>query len=339
MRKLIASFPRRITVVSTLTLASWLACGIAVAQQNESAAEDAPEAAPVAPADWRHYNANPEFQPSELPNGSVINLASLARVASISRFDGELRAIKVTDDTWMLGGDVYGAVVLETDDGLVIVSPGSSAESGRDFRRVIREQISEKAIVAIIYDHIHGARGTKTLLDGDVAPIIAHPDHNNIAAVSGGAANPYIPELGPHVDSRAELQLGNHLPATGTDAQPGATLNFTKQSAWMPATQTVEHGEKITVAGIKMQFFHAITDSEDSLTIWIPEKQMVIDNVVWPVTNTYTLRGDPFRDPRNWIAALSQIRDLQPEIILSVGAGGAPLIGRQACQDAVSALI
>jgi alkyl sulfatase BDS1-like metallo-beta-lactamase superfamily hydrolase len=66
---------------------------------------------------------------------------------------------------------------------------------------------------------------------------------------------------------------------------------------------------------------------------------MVIDNAVWPFTNTYTLRGDRFRDPRNWIAALRQIRDLQPEIILTVGAGGAPIIGRQACQDAVSALM
>ena len=339
MRKRIVFFARKVTIVSTLAFAFCLASGIAVAQQNESAVEDMSVATPVAPADWRHYNTNPEFQPSELPNGSVINLDSVARTASIARFEGELRAIKVTDDTWMLGGDVYGSTVLETDEGLVIVSPGSSGESGRKFRRVIREQISEKPVVAIIYDHIHGARGTKTLLDGDVAAIIAHPDHNDIAAVSEGAANPYIPELGPHLDVRNELHGGVHLPATGPDAQAGAALDFTKQSVWMPATQTVEHGETITVAGIEMQFFHAITDSEDSLTIWIPEKQMVIDNAVWPVTNTYTLRGDRFRDPRNWIAALRQIRDLQPDIILSVGAGAAPLIGRQACQDAVSALM
>jgi alkyl sulfatase BDS1-like metallo-beta-lactamase superfamily hydrolase len=339
MRKRIVFFARKVTIVSTLAFAFCLASGIAVAQQNESAAGDAPAAAPVAPADWRHYNANPQFQPGELPNGSVANLDSLTRTASISRIDGELRAIKVTDDTWMLGGDVYGSTVLETDEGLVIVSPGSSAESGREFRRVIREQISEKPVVAIIYDHIHGARGTETLLDGDVAPIIAHPDHNDIAAASGGASNPYISELGPHVDARAELHMGVHLPASGPDAQPGGTLDFTKEVAWMPATQTVEHGETISVAGIEMQFFHAITDSEDTLTIWIPEKQMVIDNVVWPFTNTYTLRGDRFRDPRNWIAALRQIRDLQPEIVLSVGAGGAPLIGRQACQNAVSALM
>ena len=332
-------YPRRGTVVSVLTLVFCLASGITAAQQNQPAAGDVPTAVPPAPADWRYYNANPDFRPSELPNGSEVNLDSLARALSISRFDGELRAIQVTDDTWMLGGDVYGATVLETDDGLVIVSPGSSAESGREFRRLIREQISEKPVIAIIYDHIHGARGTKTLLDGDVAPIIAHPDHNDIAAVSGGAANPYIQELGPHLDVRNELQMGIHLPATGPDAQPSATIDFTKQSAWMPATQTVEHGETITVAGIEMQFFHAITDSEESLTIWIPEKQMVIDNVVWPFTNTYTLRGDRFRDPRNWIAALRQIRDLQPEIILSVGAGGAPLIGRQVCQDAVSSLM
>jgi len=332
-------FPHRTTIGFVAALMLSLASGIAVAQQNYSAAEDAPPAAPIAPADWRHYNANPEFQPSELPNGSVANLDSLARATTVTRFLGELRAIKVTDDTWMIGGDVYGSTVLETDEGLVIVSTGSSGESGRGFRRVIREQISEKPVVAIIYDHIHTARGTEMLLDGDVAPIIAHPDHNDIAATSGGASNPHMPELGPHVDARAELHLGVHLPASGPDALPGGTLDFTKESAWMPATQTVEHGETISVAGIEMQFFHAITDSEEALTIWIPEKRMVIDNAVWPFTNTYTLRGDRFRDPRNWIAALRQIRDLQPEIILNVGSGGAPIIGRQACEDAVSALM
>ncbi len=114
--------PRSIIIFSTLAFAFCLAPGIAVAQQNESAAGDAPPTAPVTPADWRHYNANPEFQPSKLPSGSVVNVGSLARTASIARFEGEIRAIRVSDDTWMLGGDIYGSTVLETDEGLVIVS-------------------------------------------------------------------------------------------------------------------------------------------------------------------------------------------------------------------------
>jgi hypothetical protein len=97
-------FPHRTTIGFVAALMLSLASGIAVAQQNNSAAEDAPPAAPIAPADWRHYNANPEFQPSELPNGSVANLDSLSRATTVTRFLGELRAIKVTDDTWMIGG-------------------------------------------------------------------------------------------------------------------------------------------------------------------------------------------------------------------------------------------
>lgn len=294
---------------------------------------------PITPADWQHYNANKDFKPTELPNGSVINMTSIARFAPISRMDGEIRAIPVTDNTWVLGGHVYGSAVIETSEGLIIISTGDSANTGAKLRQVIREQISDKPVITVIYDHIHGARGAAALLDGDKAPVIAHPDHNQIAEASGGLANPNITELGPHLDARGEMQFGAHLPATGPDAYPLPLIDAHQQSAWLPATQTVDDGEELTIAGIKMQFFHAITDTEDSLTIWIPEWDMVIDNVVWPVTNTYTLRGDRFRDPMNWIAALRQIRDLQPEVIISVGSGAMPLIGKEPGQKAVSALM
>jgi hypothetical protein len=68
------AFPRRTTIVSALTLIFYLASVIAVAQQNESAAGDMPVAAPVAPADWRHYNANAEFQ--DLLRDTVITFLS-----------------------------------------------------------------------------------------------------------------------------------------------------------------------------------------------------------------------------------------------------------------------
>lgn len=310
---------------------------------QHSGVEDEPDnvaaGGPITPADWKHYNANKDFQPAELPNGSVINMTSIARFAPISRMDGEIRAIPVTDNTWIMGGHVYGSVVIETDEGLVIISTGDSADTGSKLRQVIREQISKKPVITVIYDHIHGARGAAALLDGDDAPVIAHPDHNQIAEASGGLANPNIAELGPHLDARGEMQFGAYLPATGPDAYPLGLVDAHKQSAWIPATQTVDDGETLTIAGIQMQFFHAKTDTEDSLTIWIPEWEVVIDNVVWPVTNTYTLRGDRFRDPRNWIAALRKIRDLQPEIILSVGSGAMPLMSKEAGQKAVSALM
>ena len=320
---------------------AFLMAGSSLAQHTgpEDEPEGVPEAGPIKPADWQHYNASKDFQPTELPNGSVINTTSIARFAPIARMDGDIRAIPVTDNTWILGGNVYGSAVIETDEGLIIVSTGDSAETGRLLRKAIREQISEKPVITVIYDHIHGARGTQALLDGDDAPVIAHPDHNRIAEASGGLANPSIAELGPHLDVRGEMQFAAHLPANGPDAPPFPLIDAHKQSAWIPATQTVDDGETLTIAGIQMQFFHAITDTEDSLTIWIPEQKMVIDNVVWPVTNTYTLRGDRYRDPMNWIAALRQIRDLQPEIILSVGSGAMPLIGKQAGLDAVSALM
>ena len=315
----------------SLPLASFSQHGI------EAELEDVPAAGPTEPANWQHYNANKDFQPTELPNGSVANLTAIAHLASIARMEGDIRAIPVMEKVWILGGHAYGSVIIERDEGLIVVSTGDSAENGREFRRVIREQISEKPIVAVIYDHIHTARGASALLDGEEALIIAHPDHNQIAEVSDGLANPNIPELGPHLDARGRIQFGVLLPESGPDASAiPVVVEVQKEKAWLPATQTVEHGETLTISGLEMQFFHAITDTEDSLTIWIPEWRVVIDNVVWPAMNTYTLRGDRYRDPKNWIAALRQIRDLQPEIILCVGGGTAPVVGKEKAFDAVS---
>ncbi len=145
----------------------------------------------------------------------------------------------------------------------------------------------------------------------------------------------------PALDGRARVHFASDLPATGPDAKlGGSSLDLGKQSAWMPATHTLADGESITVDGLDIQAFHAVTDTEDSLTFWLPKQKIVIDNVLWPtVPNLYTLRGDRYRDPTLWISALKKIRDLEPEVELNVGAGAKALYGKAAIRDASNALI
>jgi alkyl sulfatase BDS1-like metallo-beta-lactamase superfamily hydrolase len=288
---------------------------------------------------WKHYNHNPDFTPTTLPNGAVANATEVAKVGDIYRGGGEVRVLKVTDNTWMLAGLFYGPVVVESENGLLVFNTGESAEDGKIFRELIRKEISDKPVIAVFYDHAHYPKGTETLLDGDKAEIYAHPDHNEILEVSGGAGNPNIEEMKPEMDARAAYHLGNFMPAKGADANPGLSLDLSHASAWLPATQAMKDGEEIVVDGIKIQAFFAKTDTEDSLTFWLPETKMVIDNVVWPTSNMYTIRGDRYRDPLNWISALKQIRTLEPEIILSVGGGAMPLVGKENCLNTVNGMI
>jgi len=304
------------------------------------------ESGPIVPTSWQYYNNNPDFEPTTSPlNEAVGNATSILRAAPISRIGSEVDAIEVVDGVWILDGKPYGSVVIKSDNNtLIVVSTGESAEDGQLFREVIRQEISDLPIGAVIYDHAHYPKGTETLLDGDVPTmIIAHPDSNEIVKNSTGFANPNISELGPYLDARAKIQFGANLPEIGRDAMlVPQTFVVGAESAWIPADTEVADGETLTVEGIEMQFFHAITDTEDTLTIWLPNyngNRIVIDNVVWPQNNLYTLRGDRHRPPEDWIAALKTIRDLQPDIILPVSSGGNPIIGKEECFDAVTSLM
>ncbi|MBL7205260.1 MAG: hypothetical protein ISS63_13180 [Desulfobacteraceae bacterium] len=292
---------------------------------------------------WLHYDRNPEFEPSVLPNGTVVNFTDWNRVMPLLRIGPGSKdaARSITDGVWMFDGKFYAPVVIETEEGLLVFSTGENAEEGKMYRKLIREQISDKSIIGLFYDHAHYPYGASTLLDGDKAVIVAHPDHNRIIRESGHLANPVIPEMLPHLDGRADIHFGSNHPKQGPDAVIAATaLDLGKEQAWLPATHTLEHGEFITIGGVKIQAFHAVTDTEDSLTFWLPEKKIVIDNVLWPtIPNIYTLRGDRYRPPGLWIKALKDIRDLNAEIELCVGGGSKALHGADSVREAVTAII
>lgn len=291
---------------------------------------------------WRWYNDNPQYQPDTLPSGGITNFGDWRKVLPFTRLTGEPpRAERVSDGIWMISGYFYGPVVIETPTGLLVFSSGENEEDGQNFRAIIRRDVSTKPVIALFYDHAHYAKGATTLLDGDPALIVAHPDSNRTLQEAGFLANPNIPELLPSLDGRARIHFATDLPSTGPDAKlPGTALDLGKKSGWIPATRTLADGETLVVDGVEIQAFHAVTDTQDTLTFWLPRQRMVIDNVMWPtVPNLYTLRGDRYRAPQLWISAIKRIRDLAPDVVLNVGGGAKAIHGRQTIQEAANALI
>ena len=108
----------------------------------------------------------------------------------------------------------------------------------------------------------------------------------------------------------------------------GGKLEVGKPIAFIPANRTVEDGEVIEVLGIKLQFFTKYTSDDYNLTVYVPEKGLVMNNFLWPGTpNIYTLRGGVYRDPLIWRDGLKVIRDLQPEILTNTHARA--IVGRE----------
>lgn len=97
----------------------------------------------------------------------------------------------------------------------------------------------------------------------------------------------------PALTARYERQFALHLPQSGPDTGLGAIIPPGKAKGTALATHLVHEGEEMVVAGLRMKFYtRYFSDSEDSLTIHVPELDLVYNNFLWPsLFNFYTLRG------------------------------------------------
>ncbi len=254
---------------------------------------------------------------SKAPNGAIVNVEVLKTFPQITY--SEPTTDKLAEGIWCIGGySLANTTVIEGDDGLIVYDAGDTEEEGAHIREAI-EKISDKPIKVIIYSHSHYALGSGALVDNpDDVLIIGHPKLNETveASLRGGGSPSAIPEVGPLMTSRLMIQFNNYLPSEGPDAELAGKLEVGKPIAFLPANKTVENEEVLELLGVKLQFFTEYTSDDYNLTVYAPEKGLVMNNFLWPGTpNIYTLRGGIYRDPLIWRDGLKIIRDLQPEIL------------------------
>jgi len=264
---------------------------------------------------------------TKAPNGAIVNTNALTAGAALLYLEPTTE--QVADGVWSIGGySLANATVIEGDEGLIVYDTGDTREEGAHLREAI-ERVSDKPVKVIIYSHSHYAFGAGALVDDpDDVLVIGHPRLNQTVEnnLKGGGAPSAIPEVGPIMTARTLVQFNNFLPNEGPDAALAGKLEMGQPIAFLPANKTVEDGEVLDVLGVKMQFFTEFTSDDYNLTVWVPEKRIVLNNFFWPGTpNIYTLRGGVYRDPLIWRDGLKLIRDLQPEVLLNTHAR--PVVG------------
>jgi alkyl sulfatase BDS1-like metallo-beta-lactamase superfamily hydrolase len=254
---------------------------------------------------------------TKAPNGAIVRQEVLETNTKIMYL--EPTTDKLADGVWCIGGySLANTTVIEAEDGLIVYDTGDTKEEAEHIRDAIKK-ISDKPVKVIIYSHSHYALGASALVDNpDDVLVIGHPKVNETVKtlMQGGGAPSAIPEVGPYMTPRVMIQLNSFLPEEGPDAALSGRLDIGKPTAFIPANRTVKDGEELDVLGIKMQFFTEYTSDDFNLTVYVPEKGLVMNNFFWPGTpNIYTLRGAVYRDPLIWRDGLKVIRDLQPEIL------------------------
>lgn len=273
-------------------------------------------AAPLQSADLSPYMGG-DVNLTEAPNGAIIREEALTTAARILYLEPTTE--KLAEGVWCIGGySLANTTVIEGDDGLIVYDAGDTKEEALHIREAI-EKISDKPVKVIIYSHSHYAMGAGALVDNpDDVLVIGHPRLNETVEnnLKGGGSPSAIPEVGPLMTSRVLIQFNNFMPTEGPDASITGKLELGKPVAFLPATRIVEDGETLEVLGIKMQFFTRYLSDDYNLTVYVPEKKLVMNNFFWPGTpNIYSLRGGVYRDPLIWRNGLKVIRDLQPEIL------------------------
>jgi alkyl sulfatase BDS1-like metallo-beta-lactamase superfamily hydrolase len=265
------------------------------------------------------------------PNGAIANKRILDGIDKVAWLEPTIE--QPVEGIWVFGG--YGLApiaVIDTDKGLIAFDTGDTTHDGELLLKAIRT-VSDKPVKAIIYGHSHTVHGAGVLAEGnkDIL-IIGHPNLNAVVEANAKAAGApaYFQEIGPYLTARMLIQFNAFMPKEGPDAWVVPFIIPAEfGSSFLPVNTPVEDGQVMTVLGQKMQFFTKYgSDDKVHTTVWLPDRKIVFTTLLWSSPpQLYSVRGDVFRDPREWIAGLKFTRDLEPEVLISAAAR--PVVGKE----------
>jgi alkyl sulfatase BDS1-like metallo-beta-lactamase superfamily hydrolase len=280
--------------------------------------------------------------PAELvtaPNGAIINREVLEQLPKVGWTAGP-EIENPVKGVYVLGGYLISAcIVVEAKDGLIVFDTGDTRKDGEKLLEAIRT-FSDKPVRAIVYGHTHYPFGAGVIAEGNSDVVVyGHPDLNEIVQrnMSSGGAPAYFPEISPYLTARALQQFNFFLPDEGPDAWYSPTNLSVDEVAFLPVNRPVQDGEIIDVLGIRMQFFTKYgTDDKGHTTVWLPDRKIGIENALWATPpNMYSIRGDLFRDAREWSELVKLVRDLEPEAL--IGYAHRPIVGKDKIQKTLTA--
>ncbi|MBT7951384.1 MAG: MBL fold metallo-hydrolase [Gammaproteobacteria bacterium] len=225
------------------------------------------------------------------------------------------KVYKIADNVYSaVGWNVAGIVMIEGDDGIILVDAGLSPESSREVMNEFRK-ITDKPIVAVIYSHFHHDHivGVKGLISqqqvdtGEVA-IYAHSSLMRLLVDESQI-------LGPILGVRAGYTFGFFLKGADIkDMNSGhGPLARGGPGSFIAPTHIVDDLLRVTIAGVELEIMHIPSEADDELVVYLPKTRVLIDTEVIQgptFPNMHTLRGTKFRDPVQWIRSIDQLRRL-----------------------------
>jgi len=252
-----------------------------------------------------------EFIGNEAP-GSVN--PSLWRQAQLNNIHG---LFKVTDGIYQVRGyDLSNMTVIEGKTGWIIVDPLTSRETAAAAMKMVRKNLDERPIIAMIFTHSHldhfgGVLGvlSKEQVQAEKIRIIAPQGFMQEATSENIIA-------GAAMSRRAMLMYGKNLARSErghVDTGLGISPAFGTFGLLEP-TEIIDHTPQILeIDGISFVFQNAPgSEAPAELTFYLPHVKAFNGAEVTSHTmhNLYTLRGAKVRDALRWSNYIDESIDL-----------------------------
>jgi alkyl sulfatase BDS1-like metallo-beta-lactamase superfamily hydrolase len=239
---------------------------------------------------------------------------SLWRQARLNMVRG---LFQVTDRIFQVRGhDLSVMSVIQGDTGYILVDPLICAETAKASLDLVRENLGDRPVVAVIYTHSHidhwgGVKGVVSEADVQAGKVkIIAPDGFMKAAISENVM------AGTVMGRRASYMYGSLLPK---DARGQVDAGLGKATAsgtvtLIPPTDTItETGTKMTVDGVEIVFQNAPgTEAPAEMHFYFPQLKALCmaENCTHNLHNLYTLRGAEVRDAQAWAHYVNEAIEL-----------------------------
>ncbi len=251
------------------------------------------------------------------PEPAALNVATPEALAAQSQEFSQAVEL-VAPGVWSaIGYGLANSILVEGVDGLIVIDTMATLAEGRAVASAFRK-LSDKPLKAIVYthnhaDHVFGAQAYVDLLGQPGVPVEVFA-HESTAGYVYRVASEYRPIL----SARSFRMFGTQLDDEGfvnNGLGPRLAIDEQSQFGFVAPTQTFTEALQVSVAGMEMELVHAPGETADQIYVWLPQKATLAvgDNIYKAFPNLYTLRGTPYRSPKQWAASIDRMRSLPVE--------------------------
>jgi alkyl sulfatase BDS1-like metallo-beta-lactamase superfamily hydrolase len=288
------------------------------------------------------YAQDTSFVSKSLVNETVTGPNGAVTVTSALKVnEGMGSAVKVADEITpgvyhIRGWGIAHTIAIDAPEGWIIVDTGDSIKAAAEMRLMLEKKVGKKIkVAAILYTHSHYTDGTVAWLD-DGTEIWGHEDLDKHKRADNG-----VSILSGNFGTRAMIQFGVLHPSEGPDSFPNklgfGADKFIGEKGYLAPTKTFKEGETIImrIADEPVEVAPNRTDVRDSVGYYFPERSALATNALGNSTifNLYTLRGDRYRDPADFIAAHDWALAKNAEVLADIHGPG--IKGRLAVREAL----